>query len=123
MYWLRVSSAVLQKGHLCVQEVAFPAYDTEVAEVILYTKFKHWAYEQEVRTYLTLEDQENGLFFKDFGSDLKPFTVIAGPRCETTMEEIVQALGPFEKGSQLIKARAGFKRFEIVKDRRGFQNT
>jgi hypothetical protein len=94
--------------------------DGAIAEVILYTKFKNWAYEQEVRSYLTLEDQENGLFFAEFGDALKPFAVIAGARCITPQEKIIQALGPLSKQVELVKARAGFRRFEIVKDRRGF---
>jgi hypothetical protein len=93
--------------------------DTEIAQVILYTKFKNWEYEQEVRSYITLEDEENGLYFKDFGSDLKPFLVIAGARCTTTKAEIIAALGPMARTVKLIKARAGFRKFEIVEDKRG----
>jgi Protein of unknown function (DUF2971) len=95
--------------------------DTAIAQVILYTKFKNWKYEQEVRSYITLEDEENGLYFADFGSDLRPFLVIAGARCTTTKAEIIKALGPMAKTVKLIKGRAGFRRFEIVKDKRGFK--
>jgi hypothetical protein len=97
--------------------------DIAIAEVILFTKFKNWAYEQEVRSYLSLDDEENGLFFADFGNALKPFAVIAGAKCVTTKDEIVQALGPLAGKVELIKARAGFRKFEIVKDLRGFQIT
>lgn len=100
------------------------ALTNKVSQVILYTKFKHWAYEQEVRSYVTLKDAEgDGLFYFNFGHDLKPFSVIAGARCVTTKQEIIRALGELSESVQLIKARPGFKKFEIVKNLQGFKTT
>jgi hypothetical protein len=100
---------------------SFSLNDVNVAKVILYTKYHNWKYEKEVRVFVSLEDAENGLYFSDFGEMLSPFIVIAGARCKLTKDEIVNALGTFKKGIEVIKARPGFTKFEIVKDKRGFR--
>lgn len=55
----------------------------------------------------------------DFGEALKLVQVIAGARCKLARNEILEALHPLSN-VELIKARAGFNRFEIVVDQRGF---
>lgn len=100
---------------------SFSSEDTGVAKVILYSKYDSWKYEKEIRVFVSLEDQENGLYYADFGAMLRPFAVIAGARCKLTKTEIINALEPLEKQVELIKARPGFTKFEIVTDQRGFQ--
>jgi hypothetical protein len=90
-------------------------------KIILFTKFDSWEYEQEIRVFLALNDPEDGLYFKEFDETLRPVMVIAGSRCKLPKREITQALGGLEKQVEVIKARAGFTNFEIVKDKRGFQ--
>jgi hypothetical protein len=90
-------------------------------KIILFTKYDSWKYEKEIRVFLALNDAENGLYFKDFDNTLRPVRVIAGARWKLSKGEISQALGPLAKQVKVIKARAGFTKFEIVQDRRGFQ--
>lgn len=85
----------------------------------IFTKYNKWAYEQEIRCCVTLDEVVDGLYFLGFGESLKLVQVIAGARCGLSRETIVEAVRPFS-GVPLIKARPGFRRFEIVEDQRGF---
>src|ERR1700686_4228556 len=54
----------------------FPASLTVgVAEAMLFTKYNSWKYEEEIRMWATLEDEENGLYFYDFDETLRLVTV------------------------------------------------
>jgi hypothetical protein len=94
-----------------------PALDDATAWV--YTKYENWAYEKEIRCCARLDEASEGLYFMDFGEDLKLVQVIAGARCKIARNEILKALHPLNN-IELIKARPGFHRFEIVEDQRGF---
>jgi hypothetical protein len=85
----------------------------------IYTKYENWVYEKEIRCCATLEEASEGLYFMQFGEALKLVQVIAGARCKLARNEILEALHPL-KNVELIKARPGFHRFEIVEDQRGF---
>jgi len=66
-----------------------------------------------------LETAKSGdLYFMDFGDDLKLVEVIDGARFKVTETELRSAIKPLE-GVKLTKARAGFRRFEIVESERG----
>jgi len=56
----------------------------------------------------------------DFSDSLKLIEVIAGARCTASKSELIDATKPMN-GIAFAKARAGFQRFEIVKDKRGFK--
>lgn len=90
-------------------------------KIILFTKYDSWKYEQEIRVFLALSDEEDGLYFKDFDQTLRPVTVIVGARCKLSKKDITKVLGPLAKQVKVIKARAGFTKFEIVQDKGGFQ--
>lgn len=90
------------------------------AEKLLFTKYASWKYEQEIRVWTELREEEQGLYFAQFGEMLKLVKVIAGARCSLSEGEIMEALGSLAKSTCVIKARAGFKAFDIVKDERGF---
>lgn len=94
--------------------------DLDIANAILFTKYSNWQYEQEIRVFLDLNDQENGLYFREFDASLSLLAVIAGARCSVTKQEIEEALGSGTDNVELIKARPGFTEFEIVIDQRGF---
>jgi hypothetical protein len=94
-------------------------------EALLFTKYSNWAYEKEVRCFATLDlttKTDEGLFFMDFGEDLKLREVVAGARCELSEDEIRNAANPIQN-VQLTKARAGFHRFEVVENKQGFSNS
>lgn len=85
----------------------------------IYTKYENWKYEEEIRCCTTLEEKVDGLYFMNFGESLKLVQVIAGARCELTETAIQDAVKPLND-VEVIKARPGFQRFEIVKQQRGF---
>ena len=91
------------------------------SNAFLFTKFENWAYEKEIRCWTTLETLIEGLYFLDFSDSLKLVEVIAGARCDVTRNQILGAVRPLEGPITLAKARAAFKRFEIVVDQRGLR--
>jgi Protein of unknown function (DUF2971) len=92
----------------------------ETAEKMLFTKYHNWSYEKEMRTWAALNDQEHGLYFYNFSEHLRLVRVIAGARCSVPKQEIMEALGPLASGVGVMKARAGYRKFEIVPNQRGF---
>jgi hypothetical protein len=103
------------------RRLVFPAKPTLAdANAMLFTKYVNWQYGQEIRVWVALNESEHGLYFADFGEKLRLTRVIAGARCRLSETEILEALKPTADGVALVKARAGFKGFEIVKDKRGF---
>lgn len=89
------------------------------AAACVYTKYVNWSYEKEIRCVSTLEEQSHGLYFMEFGESLKLVEVIVGTRCKLTQNDILEGSRPLNNVT-LIKARPGFRRFEIVEDLRGF---
>lgn len=85
----------------------------------VFTKYENWSYEQEIRCCARLDEPSDGLYFMAFGETLKLVEVIVGARCDLTEQMVSEVLRPFWN-VPIIKARAGFSRFEIVEDRRGF---
>lgn len=60
---------------------------------ILFTKYEHWAYEQEIRVWALLQNEENGLHYLEFDDKLKLVEVIMGARSTVTERSITRALG------------------------------
>lgn len=91
---------------------------------LFFTKYVNWFYEKEVRCVRPLASSKKvgKLYFMDFGKELKLVEVIAGARCKIAESELRNAIKPL-KGVKLTKARAGFRRFEVVENQRGFQLT
>jgi hypothetical protein len=98
-----------------------PPITIDHAEAMLFTKYDSWKYEQELRIWATLEEEEDGLYFKDFDDELRLVEVIVGARCTVPRSAIVRALAPLTTEISLVKARAGFTKFEIVTDQRGLK--
>ena len=115
---------VARRVHYVSERQPFPRpltlADVHVGETLLFTKYDKWQYEQEIRCFLKLDEQEGGLYFRQFDGLLRPFIVIAGARCILSKNDIDQALGPLVRTIAVIKARPGFRNFEIVEDKRGF---
>jgi hypothetical protein len=103
------------------ERVTFPTSPGKAdSDRMLFTKYANWKYEKEIRMWAALNDKEGNLYFAPFGEELKLMKVIAGARYELSKNDIVKALGPLVKDIILIQARAGFKEFEIVKNKQGF---
>jgi hypothetical protein len=97
------------------ERLPFPKVPTRAdAEALLFTKYKNWEYEQEMRMWARLEDQEAGLYFADFDPALQLSSVIVGARCEISDVDLSKALGAQANKVRLVRSRASFIRFEIV---------
>ena len=91
--------------------------DLDIAFIkkVLFTKFKHWEYEQEYRVYVQLDEEENGMYFSEFSHEIQLKEVIVGDQSSVTRAEISDALGDLYRTVESFKARAGFQEFEIVR--------
>lgn len=83
---------------------------------ILFTKFRDWKYETEVRVYTDLKDIDpsTGHFFAEFSTDLSLKEVIFGPRFEGATAEVAKTVRTRFPEVTLIKARLAFKTFRVV---------
>jgi len=83
---------------------------------MLFTKYKDWKYEEEVRVMATLSDEDGGHYFYPFDAHLVLKGVIVGPRSTISRAEVAVALGDQAGHVETWKARLGFNRFEIVRN-------
>jgi Protein of unknown function (DUF2971) len=86
---------------------------------LLYTKYSHWKYENEVRAFTTLEekDPKTGFYFANFSEELLLKEVIVGACSNTSRETLNQALGNIASEVNIIKARLAFKTFKVVRQK------
>ena len=83
----------------------------------LTTKFDHWEYEQEYRSFVELEEKnEDGNYYVDFSNDLQLKEIIIGCNSGITRSEINNAISSSSQKIEIFKSRAGFKEFEIVRN-------
>jgi len=85
---------------------------------IIYTKFQHWHYEEEVRMLTTLRDlpKLNDLYFQPFSGVMTLREVIVGANNRSTKRaDLKAALGNNYQDVSMFKARASFSRFEMVR--------
>jgi Protein of unknown function (DUF2971) len=82
---------------------------------VLFTKFEPWAYEEEVRLWASLENEEEGLYFMNFQQSLQLVEVIVGARCGLTLSEI-RTLGQVSDEVAIRKARAAYDQFQMTED-------
>lgn len=92
--------------------------DEKYMHKILTTKFSHWKYEEEYRTFLSLDHilKENGLYFEPFSDKLKLKKVIVGCNSKLKRSDIIIALGKIENNIEIFKARPAFGSFRIVRN-------
>lgn len=98
-------------------EARFPkpaTLDEEFIKALLFSKFSHWAYEQEYRCHVQLDEDEGGLYFKAFDSDLKLAEVIVGSRSKLKRAEVRKLVKPIPGPIKMRKARAAFTTFEMT---------
>jgi hypothetical protein len=81
---------------------------------LLSTKFEHWQYEEEYRTFVSLTDDIDGYYYANFSDNLKLKQVIVGVQSPITKAQIFEALGDLAVGVEAFKVRAAFKSFEVV---------
>ena len=95
----------------------------ELMASLLFTKYKHWAYEEEVRAYVDLDPKtrEDGIYYYTFSDDLRLREVILGPLCALPIERVRSLVSTFEEKIWVMKTRLAFKFFRVVEDER-FKN-
>ena len=95
------------------------AVDKDVIKQVVTTKFKEWEYENEWRYVekLVNKDEETGFYYVDFSPDFELREIIAGVRCERSLEEIRQQVFGNTETITMIKARAAFGTFSMVQQR------
>jgi hypothetical protein len=89
-----------------------------VIQDMLYTKFKHWAYEEELRLWAYVSEDEDGICYVDFDDSVtKLVEVILGANCTTPRKAIERALemGGF-KDVTIKKMRAAHTGFYMEND-------
>jgi hypothetical protein len=97
--------------------------DAAIAHMLdlLSLKFEHWAYEQEYRLFVRLDEQEpeSGLYFFDFGNNdqVRLREVIVGARSQITPEQVASALGDLGSEVKSWKARLASRTFTVVRPR------
>lgn len=86
---------------------------------MLATKFSHWRYENEVRCFVALdqENSEDELHFMPFSEQLALREVIIGHCADITRAELAAALGDSCGSVTQRKARLAFRSFRIVEQR------
>ena len=57
-----------------------------IVQQVLFTKYKHWAYEQEIRVWAPLQNEEGGLHYLEFDEKLKLVEVVIGAKSTVTVD-------------------------------------
>lgn len=85
----------------------------------LFTKYAHWRYEKEFRSFVTKEekDPETGLYFANFSEHLKLKRVIVGAKSILSRSDINLALGELSSEVESFKSRLAFRTFRVVRQK------
>jgi hypothetical protein len=84
-----------------------------VAQDLLFKKYIDWRYEQEVRTFTSLEDADSatGLYLANFNKDCTLREVIVGPLCNVTKSDLLEALGGDHRRVTFNQGSSGIQQF------------
>jgi hypothetical protein len=92
-----------------------------VKELLVRTKFEHWAYEAEHRMILDLKkaNEEGSLHFKDFGTDLQLSEVILGPLCHVSLPRVRELVrSRFGDDVRVYQSRPAYGGYVVVPQER-----
>jgi hypothetical protein len=93
--------------------------DMMTANRMLFTKYAHWQYEDEIRVWASLDEKSGDHYFKEFDDDLRLQEVIVGAGNPVSKRRILQGLGSHKEGVKLVQARVAFDAFKVVEDEGG----
>lgn len=88
----------------------------DLMKSVLATKYSHWRYEAEVRTFHRLETSVDGHFFTEIGTSLVLREVIVGALSTVTRADVAAAIGGLSEVTA-YKKRLAFKTFSVVRNR------
>lgn len=99
------------------QHAARGGFGSSDLEAFLVTKFEHWKYEDEVRTFCKLDTakKEGNFYFDAFSDSLKLVRVLLGATCAITNNEISTALPTGQKLS-VMNTMLSFQSYAIEID-------
>ena len=111
------------RKRLVVEAEAFTVPNQLAPEILIrffFTKYSHWRYEDEIRSFVTLEDKdpETKLYFTDFADNLRLAMVIVGAQSSITRATLQAALGDLAPFVETFKARLAFKTFRVIRQRK-----
>ena len=113
-----VPSSILGKVQYVDSRPPLPdVLDEAFMKRLLFTKFSHWQYEQEYRAYVQFEEEIDGLYYSEFSDQLTLKRVIIGDQSSITRAEVSGALGGLGTQVEVFKARAGFRSFDVVRNK------
>ena len=91
--------------------------DEDSVFALLKTKHVHWEPEDEYRAFVSLEEEEDGLFFSPFSKNLELREVIVGANSSVTRKQIENRIGISSGEVKMFKVRASFRKFKMVKQK------
>lgn len=87
-------------------------------EQVLLSKFVHWSYEDEYRTWASLDKPDtDGHYYCDFSPSLTLKQVLVGAYSTLTRAQILQALGVLTENIEIFKTRPAFRSFRVVRNK------
>lgn len=90
--------------------------DIEFMNRLLVTKFSHWGYEDEVRLFVGLEEQDEGLFYVQFSADtLALRQVLIGACSDVTRSDVERALGDRAHEIDVFRVKPDPRAFEMAR--------
>ena len=92
----------------------------EYVTKLFFTKYTHWKYENEYRSFVTLEekDKNTGLYFAEFSDRLTLKQVIVGAESQISRKQLAEALGKELQHVEQVRARLAFKSFSVIRQRK-----
>jgi Protein of unknown function (DUF2971) len=90
--------------------------DEKQQRLLLHTKFRHWEYEEEIRSFLELETmvREGELYFCPFDDNLQLTEVILGPECRLSLDGVRQLTRALHPRAVAFGARLAINSFKVV---------
>jgi hypothetical protein len=89
----------------------------QLRDRLLYTKFSHWSYEEEIRVIIDLKKQtieEGPLRFHPFSPDLRLAEVILGHRCTLSVAAVRRFTQNHSAQATTFKARPAWGSYNLV---------
>jgi hypothetical protein len=95
-----------------------PTEIRKLVEHLISTKYAHWRYEKEVRTWVSLIPSGPAIQFYNFDHKVRLRGVYIGCRSNITRRDISAALGDeLEDSVEVHNTRLAFRTFRVVKQR------
>lgn len=91
---------------------------SEFIDEMLFHKAQEWSYERELRAIVLLDGPGLPLHHIPFGTQIQLREVIIGAKCAFSPRDLEPFILPQETSVTIKKARAAFKTFEIVENKR-----